>query len=296
MTITTLQHSSGSSCKIHSFGATVISFATDQEHLFLSRDAKLDGSKAIRGGIPLVFPVFGPSSSPSTMPQHGFARVNTWELVESTGTTASYTLRLPDVTAGRGDQNPWSVEKAAQNGIDVSLRYDVVLGADQLVTTLTVYNRGTTAFDMEALLHSYFTVPEKAAHDNSRTFITGLDHYSIVDKVTEVSGHIQPAGEPVVISGETDRVYDPCEGTSSSAQVHLVTPHRKLDITAEGSGGVSCVVWNPGKEKADAMSDMHDGAYEEFVCVEPGILTDRTIRLQPGKEAFLRQTIRTIQT
>lgn len=294
MTITILRHSSGSSCKIHSFGATVISFATDQEHLFLSHGAKLDGSKAIRGGIPLVFPVFGPSASPSTMPQHGFARVNHWELVESTDTTASYTLRLAHVTAGRGHHNPWSVEEAAKNEIDVLLRYDVSLGADQLVTTLTARNTGKTAFDMEALLHSYFTVPEKAAHDSSRTFIAGLDHYSIVDKVTQMSGHIQPVGEPVVISGETDRVYDPSEATAS-AQVHLLTPQGKLDITAEGSSGISCVVWNPGKEKAIAMSDMHDDAYEEFVCVEPGILTDRTIRLQPGKEAFLRQTIKAIR-
>ncbi|GAX27284.1 glucose-6-phosphate 1-epimerase [Fistulifera solaris] len=293
MTITTLRHSSGSSCKIHSFGATVISFATDQEHLFLSNDAILDGSKAIRGGIPLVFPVFGPSTAPSTMPQHGFARVNHWELIESTETTASYTLRLADVTAGRGEHNPWSIEEVVKNGIDVLLKYDVSLGTDHLVTTLTAQNTGKAVFDMEALLHSYFTVSEKAAHDNSRTFIEGLDRYSIVDKVTQESGYVQPVGEPVVISGETDRVYHPSE-EKTGAHVQLVTPQRKLYITAEGSNAISCVVWNPGKEKAQAMSDMHDGAHEEFVCVEPGILTDRTIRLQPGDVAFLKQTIKAI--
>jgi glucose-6-phosphate 1-epimerase len=227
------------------------------------------------------------------MPQHGFARVNHWDLIESTETTASYTLRLADVTAGRGEHNPWSIEEVAKNGIDVLLKYEVSLGADYLLTTLTVQNTGKTAFDMEALLHSYFAVPEKATHDNSRTFITGLDRYSIVDKVTQESGHAQPEGEPVVISGETDRVYDPFEG-KTSAQVQLVTPQRNLDITAEGSNAISCVVWNPGKEKAKAMPDMHDGAHEEFVCVEPGILTDRMIRLEPGDEAFLKQTIKAI--
>lgn len=296
MTITTLHHPSGSSCKIHSFGATVISFATDQEHLFVSREAKLDGSKAIRGGIPLVFPVFGPSASPSTMPQHGFARVNTWELVESTETAASYTLALADVTAGRGENNPWSVEEATKNGTDVLLKYNVSLETDRLITTLTAHNTGKTAFDMEALLHSYFTVPEKAAHDNNRTFITGLDNYSVVDKVTEMSGQIiiQPVGEPVVIRGETDRVYDPPQSTSA-ANVCLTTPQRKLKIMTEGSTGISCVVWNPGKEKAEALPDMNDDAYEEFICVEPGILTDRKISLQPGKEAFLRQSIQVIK-
>lgn len=40
-------------------GATVISWksATGKENIFLSSEAHLDGSKPVRGGIPLVFPV-----------------------------------------------------------------------------------------------------------------------------------------------------------------------------------------------------------------------------------------------
>lgn len=40
-------------------GATVISWksATGKENIFLSTKAHLDGSKPVRGGIPLVFPV-----------------------------------------------------------------------------------------------------------------------------------------------------------------------------------------------------------------------------------------------
>ena len=40
-------------------GATVISWksANGKENLFLSSKAHLDGSKPVRGGIPLVFPV-----------------------------------------------------------------------------------------------------------------------------------------------------------------------------------------------------------------------------------------------
>lgn len=42
--------------KIHLHGATVISWRVDgKELLFLSSKALLDGSKPIRGGIPLVF-------------------------------------------------------------------------------------------------------------------------------------------------------------------------------------------------------------------------------------------------
>lgn len=41
------------------YGATVISWksANGKENLFLSSKAHLDGSKPVRGGIPLVFPV-----------------------------------------------------------------------------------------------------------------------------------------------------------------------------------------------------------------------------------------------
>ena len=50
---------SGESIEILLYGATVTSWkdAKGNEKLWLSEAAKLDGSKAVRGGIPLVFPV-----------------------------------------------------------------------------------------------------------------------------------------------------------------------------------------------------------------------------------------------
>ena len=49
----------GESVEVHLHGATVISWKSNdgQENLWLSEKAVLDGSKAIRGGIPVVFPV-----------------------------------------------------------------------------------------------------------------------------------------------------------------------------------------------------------------------------------------------
>ncbi len=49
----------GESVEILLYGATIISWkdVKGSEKLFLSEAAKLDGSKAVRGGIPLVFPV-----------------------------------------------------------------------------------------------------------------------------------------------------------------------------------------------------------------------------------------------
>ena len=49
----------GESVEVLLFGATVVSWkdAAGRERLWLSDASKLDGSKAVRGGIPLVFPV-----------------------------------------------------------------------------------------------------------------------------------------------------------------------------------------------------------------------------------------------
>jgi glucose-6-phosphate 1-epimerase len=64
----------GSTCTIYLIGATVTSWVVGgKEKLFVSKQALYDGSKPIRGGIPLVFPHFGTVEG-SPMPQHGFAR------------------------------------------------------------------------------------------------------------------------------------------------------------------------------------------------------------------------------
>jgi glucose-6-phosphate 1-epimerase len=55
----------GESVEILLYGATVISWKdkNGSEKLWLSEASKLDGSKAVRGGIPLVFPVCSPSAT-----------------------------------------------------------------------------------------------------------------------------------------------------------------------------------------------------------------------------------------
>jgi len=49
----------GESIEVLLFGATIISWkdAAGNEKLWVSEKAKTDGSKAVRGGVPIVFPV-----------------------------------------------------------------------------------------------------------------------------------------------------------------------------------------------------------------------------------------------
>lgn len=156
----------GESVEILLFGATIISWkdATGQEKLFLSEAAKLDGSKAVRGGIPLVFPVFGTApdhAATSKLPQHGFARTSRWEFL---GKSTSESSRGKD----DGDSSvkldfglsPSNLDDAAKKawGYEFGLIYSVTLGREGLTTSIVVRNEGETAWDFQVLVHSYFRV------------------------------------------------------------------------------------------------------------------------------------------
>jgi glucose-6-phosphate 1-epimerase len=55
----------GESIEVLLFGATIVSWkdAKGVEKLWVSEAAKTDGSKAVRGGVPVVFPVSNSSSA-----------------------------------------------------------------------------------------------------------------------------------------------------------------------------------------------------------------------------------------
>jgi glucose-6-phosphate 1-epimerase len=304
--ITTLTHGAAS-CKIHSYGATVLSFISDnqREHLFVSRDALLDGSKPIRGGIPIVFPIFGPPGEhDGSMPQHGFARCNFWKLEtvvnEDVATIAVFSLALADAAKGRGENNAWSAAQAALDGTDCKLEYQVRLENKQLTTTLIIKNTGTDAFNWNCLLHTYFAVDNKAALDGAKTHVDGLGGYAITDKITgERDQRVQSYDEPVFVDsvvGEIDAVFEHPEAHPLvHAKIAAGTTTANLRLEAAGQvndevTSVSCVVWNPGKAKAEAMADFGSDQYPDMLCVEPGLLGHQPL-LNPGQEARLTQSI-----
>eukprot|EP00977_Amphora_coffeiformis_P017668 scaffold5860_cov223-Amphora_coffeaeformis.AAC.7 len=279
--LTTIKHTaSGASAAIHAVGATVISYksANGRENLFCSSKAVTDGSKAIRGGIPICFPIFGPPrAAESTMPQHGFARLNKWKL-ESTydephAAGAKYTLDWSHVTHGMGDNNPWSVRQAETDGTKCLLTYEVRITGVEMTSTLLIDNTGSSSFDFQALFHTYLAVDNKAAQDPTKTYVKGLGGYTIIDKVTGSKDHVQSYDDHVVLQGETDRVYlHPDEHPVVHANVHVGLERGAIRIEAAGQvaespSTVSAVVWNPGPEKAAAMADFGNDEYEDMILL-----------------------------
>lgn len=335
--IRTVTHTaSGASIRIHPYGATVLSYcrngspatrkggdgqSSSSEHplLFVSQLAALDGSRPIRGGIPVVFPIFGPppsddltgsSSNSNTMPQHGFARCNIWTFVADYDKTEfagiSFQLELKDVTVGRGTGNPWEQKLSGECPYDCRLLLSVTFNASRLVTKLTVHNTGRQAFPFQALLHTYYRIEDRSALQADQCFVRGLQGYTCTDKVgaTTSLAPVDPTNdETVTVTGEVDRVYTPppprstaptsCEdgvnvtiGVGKDRTVHT----NATAAVNHASVPVSCVVWNPFAEKAAAMTDFQDDEYRDMLCVEPGILGHDVV-LQPGHEAWLQQVV-----
>ena len=165
-TLVTAVLPTGESLSILLYGATITSWkdASGSEKLFLSSAAKLDGSKAVRGGIPLVFPVFGTApehKETSALPQHGFARTSRWEFL---GKSTSEGVGI----GGGGDGSvkldfglsPSNLDKKARAAwpFEFGLIYSVSLGREGLTTSMVVRNEGETSWEFQVLLHSYLRV------------------------------------------------------------------------------------------------------------------------------------------
>ncbi|KAF9438501.1 hypothetical protein BGZ76_007484 [Entomortierella beljakovae] len=250
-----LTHPSGASSEIYFFGATLTSWKiANKERIFLSEKAILDGSKAIRGGIPLVFPVFGKSKPPhvtSNLPQHGFARISRWKLVNSSEDSEAVTaqLGLDHTMIPQDYRQAWPY--------DFSLVYTVKLTVDKIETQLKVHNIGDKAFDFNTLLHTYFSIP-----DESKVRVIGLSGVDYTDKVLQKPSLQE--GE-ISIQSEVDRVY----ANVQSGDLHIkYGSEGGINLHRNGLGDV--VVWNPWVEKAAGMADFGDDEYHRMICVEAG--------------------------
>ncbi len=269
-------------CQIYLLGATVTSWKSyGQERLFLSSIAVFDGAKALRGGIPLVFPQFG---RPDTnMAQHGFARNAMWifngSIVTDSSITARFSLEDTDVTRAMWPHR-------------FKLHYDVTLTAGSLSSAFAIENNDSSPFECQALLHTYIRVP-----DISTTQVRGFCGSTYSDKLHD-GVQVREESEYIPFSHEVDRVYSFEGDADEPIFVHevfehcvegVIQPVNDVMIRAdrwatlnETRVPIACVLWNPWIDKAAATADMDDDAYKHFVCIEPGTVSDTTVVVPGG--------------
>lgn len=270
---------SNTTATILKYGATVISWKVDSvEQLWLSEGAQLDGSRPVRGGIPLVFPLFGKSTSKGfdTLPQHGFARNSTWEFLGQTmENPPTVQFALSPEQANNEIYSKWD------NGDnDFTLILTITLNDDNLTTKIEVTNEDKKSWKFNWLFHTYLKVNEI-----EDTLINNLPGEFCYDQLIEET--YTEKAPAIDFNGELDRIYK----NVSTDKILQVIELGKVVHNIKRVNLPDVVVWNPWVEKSLGMSDfLPKSGYEKMVCVEPGHVHD-FVELNPGQVWTAEQII-----
>ncbi|MEQ9454441.1 MAG: D-hexose-6-phosphate mutarotase [Phycisphaeraceae bacterium] len=247
-------------------GATTLGYqpANESAVLFLSEDALFVEGQAIRGGVPICFPWFGPRADDPKAPSHGVVRTRLWDLDDAIAHNGAHTLRF------------------STSAPPLQATFELTLGP-RLGMSLTVSHTDSAAepVTFEEALHTYFAVA-----DAREVTVTGLEQTDYLDKVDHGERKTQ-GDDPIGFAGETDRVY---LNTSTPCTLHDPQLDRALVIDKDGSR--STIVWNPWIEKARRLTDLPSEDWPRFVCVESGNVAENAITLRPGEHHRLAVSIR----
>ncbi|XP_050526189.1 uncharacterized protein LOC126896965 [Daktulosphaira vitifoliae] len=256
--VVVLDRGNNTTCTINLLGATVVSWrVNNQEQLFVSKLAVFDGQKSIRGGIPLVFPHFGPWAYG---PQHGFAKICRWEVEKQPEPYENGDIEaIFSVVDTPFTKQMWNYS--------FKLVLKVVLREKELQVGLNVINTSPEPFQFTMLFHTYLKVP-----DVRKCSISGLHGCMFVDKTKENSIY-QESRELVTIDNWIDNIY---QNTLQEHIISNVVSGRKMKMVKYNLPDT--VVWNPWDVKASTMSDFGDDEYPNMICVEAGaVMTPITL-------------------
>ena len=241
--------------------------------LFTSAASHFTPGKPIRGGVPIVFPWFGPHPTDKSLPAHGWARTRPWTLRHACVERDTAHLILSLGAGAVRDADTW---RPVDGWV---LTYTVSVGPN-LHLDLNAFNATAAPMSFEAALHTYLAVTAVR-----QVRVEGLDGRTYLDQVDAQQRKAQSG--PIRITGETDRVY---LSTPDTVTVHDPAAGRRIAI--EKSGSATTVVWNPWVAKAKAMPDFGDDEWPRMLCVETANAVENMVTVGPHNSHSMRATVR----
>ncbi|CNB33828.1 D-hexose-6-phosphate mutarotase [Yersinia enterocolitica] len=243
-------------------GAHLLTFqpSGEQPIIWLSNNTPFKDGVAIRGGVPICWPWFGPSAQPS----HGFARLLPWKLSahdeNENGVILTFTLEDSDASR-QFWPHPFTLIARFKLGEECEMELE---------------SHGD--YEAVAALHTYFQIG-----DISQIKISGLGE-KYLDKVLKIADATQQGD--LVFNGQTDRIYTHPEAYSLIKDAAL---KRTIEVHHHHQSDV--VAWNPGAELSSSMVDMPNDGYKTMVCVETARVNKPLVAKQDSP-ARLAMTIR----
>ena len=234
--------------------------------LFCSALADLNGPKAIRGGIPVCWPWFGPRDGHA---QHGFVRTMPWQM-ESFRECEGAIFCTMSIQSSEDTFALWPYQW--------KLELKVAASNHVMNISLITHNLDQTSMPITQALHTYFTVG-----DIHSIVIEGLQGKTYIDKTRHGQEFVQQGD--LILKEETDRIYL----HANAAQ--LIDPVYNREVSIESEGGNALVVGNPWEEKCKTIADLKPSDYGHFVCIEAACAPD-CINLLPGHHHELNMSIK----
>lgn len=240
-------------------GAQILEFknSAGTPLLWLSPQCRFNPGSALRGGIPLCLPWFGPHPTDANKPQHGYARTRNWELTQ-----------VAENDEGRCEL---TFELVSEPGPLFDYAFTCVLRmtlSRHVDIQLSITNRDSQAFDFSWAFHSYF--PVRILEQARVKGLAGRDYRDNLEQLIT-----KTQDQDLGFVGEVDRVFPGIEQAVEIA--------GEPTIRIEHDQCPSVITWNPGPDNAAAMADVGAGNEQGFICVERGAVLDEAWHLDAGE-------------
>ncbi|MBK1643750.1 D-hexose-6-phosphate mutarotase [Thiocapsa imhoffii] len=252
-------------------GGQVLSFRpahAAEDLFFVSERAYFEAGQAIKGGVPVCWPWFGPDPQGQGRPAHGFARIWPWTILA--------TAQEPDgstfVQLGIADDEHTRALWPYYFNLLIEIRVGTTLAID-----LITRNAGDRPLRLTQGLHAYFKVG-----DAGEVAVHGLSGCRYLDKAADGADAVIEQTGPVRFDREVNRIYE-----AVPAELSIEDPVLKRRIGIETKQSRTAVVWNPWVETARAMPDLDDADYRHFVCVETVNTASEVIEIPPAQDYSL---------
>ena len=234
-----------------------------QDMMFLSSQAYYAQGKAMKGGVPICWPWFGPDPEDKGRASHGFVRNRMWGMREIESTQDGSTVVVMGLVDTPETRKIWDF------AFDMAIAITV---GSSLTIELTTRNTGDKPFEVTQALHTYFRIG-----DIAQVQVLNLEDTSYLDKVDGGKNKTQTG--VVSFDSECDRIY---LDVPSQLVIDDMALGRKIKITAANSN--TAIVWNPWAKISANMADLGDLGYQKFVCVETANAANEIIKIAPGND------------
>lgn len=207
----------------------------------MSNNTPFKNGVAIRGGVPVCWPWFGPAAQQG-LPAHGFARNLPWTLKSHREDADGVALTF-ELTQSEETKKFWPHDFTLLAHFRVGKACEIDLEAHG-------------EFETTSALHTYFNVG-----DITKVSVSGLGD-RFIDKVNDAKEDVLTDGIQT-FPDRTDRVYlnpQDCSVINDEALNRIIAVGHQHHLNVVG--------WNPGPALSVSMGDMPDDGYKTFVCVE----------------------------